>query len=87
MQTDEWMAYSCSSYFSDQISYITLFISSYSLGDMNFVRFDSQKKKNFVRFAKELNRRRDTGWYRAGPEQWIAACRTLGSEQVGGNTG
>jgi hypothetical protein len=76
MQTDEWMAYSCSSYFSDQISYITLFISSYSLGDMNFVRF-----------AKELNRRRDTGWYRAGPEQWIAACRTLGSEQVGGNTG
>jgi hypothetical protein len=33
------MAYSCSVHFSDQNSYITLFISSYILEDMIFARF------------------------------------------------
>jgi hypothetical protein len=39
------MAYSCSSYFSDQFSYRTLFILIYSLGDMNFARFEQFMQK------------------------------------------
>jgi hypothetical protein len=35
VQQQAWMAYSCSSYFSDQFSYITHFIWSYSLKDIN----------------------------------------------------
>jgi hypothetical protein len=45
MQTDEWMAYSCSSHFSDQFSYITLFISNYSLEDINFTSFAKKKRE------------------------------------------
>jgi hypothetical protein len=48
MQTDEWMAYSCSVHFSDQNSYITLFISSYILEDMIFARYRFCKKKILV---------------------------------------
>jgi hypothetical protein len=33
------MAYSDSTHFSDKLSYKILFISSYSLEDVNFVRF------------------------------------------------
>jgi hypothetical protein len=39
MQTGVWMAYSCSSCFSDRNSYITLFISSYQLEGTNFASF------------------------------------------------
>jgi hypothetical protein len=39
MQTDEWMAYSCSAHFSDQFSYIKHFISNYGLQDMIYARF------------------------------------------------
>jgi hypothetical protein len=38
MQTIIWMLYSGSTYFSDRNSYIILFISSYSLEDMNLAR-------------------------------------------------
>jgi hypothetical protein len=35
MQTVVWMAYSDSTHFSNKLSYKTLFISNYGLGDMN----------------------------------------------------
>jgi hypothetical protein len=57
MQTDEWMAYSCSSCFSDQYSYRTLFISNYGLKDMNFARF-----KHFSAKTKE----KGTAWGELG---------------------
>ena len=49
------MAYSCSSYFSDQNSYITLFISSYILEDINFTSF--AKRKEICRGWTELDLR------------------------------
>jgi hypothetical protein len=39
VQQQAWMAYSCSSYFSDQFSYRTLFISKYGLKDMIYTRY------------------------------------------------
>jgi hypothetical protein len=35
MQQQAWMAYSCPAHFSDQFSYITLFISNYHLKVIN----------------------------------------------------
>jgi hypothetical protein len=54
MQTVVWMSYSCSSYFSDQYSYITHFIPSYSLGDMIFARFKhfSEKQRREGRLGR-----------------------------------
>jgi hypothetical protein len=40
MQTVVWMAYSDSTHFSEQLSYKTLFISSYQSKDMNFARLE-----------------------------------------------
>jgi hypothetical protein len=39
MQTTIWMAYSESTYFSEQLSYKILFITSYGLKDINFASF------------------------------------------------
>ena len=46
MQQQAWMAYSCSAYFSDQISYTKHFNPRYGLEDMNLARFCKTKKKN-----------------------------------------
>jgi hypothetical protein len=45
MQTNVWMAYSCSLCFSDRFSYIKHFISSYGSEDMNFARFEQFMQK------------------------------------------
>jgi hypothetical protein len=65
MQTDEWMAYSCSLDFSDQFSYIKHFIPSYSLRDMIFARF-----KHFLKNKREKDGRERTGpdLHDPGPE-------------------
>jgi hypothetical protein len=39
MQTSLWIAYSDSTYFSEQLSYKILHISSYELKDMNLASF------------------------------------------------
>ena len=39
IQTDVWMAYSCSMHFSEQLSYINYFIWSYRTQDMIFQSF------------------------------------------------
>ena len=45
MQTDEWMAYSCSMHFSEQLSHITYFIWSYQTQDMIFQSFILKNSK------------------------------------------
>jgi hypothetical protein len=48
MKTNVWMAHSCSTHFSDQVSYITLYISINGLKDMILARF-----KHFLQKQKE----------------------------------
>jgi hypothetical protein len=52
MQQQEWMAYLDSSCFSDQVSYTTLFISSYHLKDINFASF-----KHFLPFSRKTEKK------------------------------
>jgi hypothetical protein len=59
MQTIAWMADSDSVHFSEQLSYIKLFISSYSLKDINFAslthlqEFFQKKQRNGGSFLTE----------------------------------
>jgi hypothetical protein len=53
MQTDEWMAYSCSEHFSDQFSYKILFISRYQLKDMNYTRYNTFSEISWKNREKE----------------------------------
>jgi hypothetical protein len=53
MQTDVCMTYSCSSHFSEQLLYITLLISSYSLEDIDFTRYE-----HFCNFSENKGRTR-----------------------------
>jgi hypothetical protein len=63
------MAYSCSSHFSDQFSYITLCISNYGLQDMNFTRF-----KHFLQNKEERKGRGRTGPNLRCPGPDLACC-------------
>jgi hypothetical protein len=51
MQIDMWMLYSDSSHFSEQLSYIKHFISSYGSKVINFTRF-----KHFLQFQHNPKR-------------------------------
>jgi hypothetical protein len=46
MQTDEWMVYSCSAHFFDQLSYIKCCVLIYGLKDMNYARFAKRDRIN-----------------------------------------
>jgi hypothetical protein len=77
MQTDEWMAYSCSARFSDQVSCITLCTSANGLRDMIFARFAKRKGKH----AGMVWDGPDMPWARSG---LMLHRNGLGLSRVGG---
>jgi hypothetical protein len=67
MQTNIWMAYSCSLCFSDRFSYKILCIPTNGLKDINFARF-----KHFLVFSEK---EKDAGTNWAEGVQRAATCR------------